>query len=118
MKATLSAVGCIGLFGCASDSWIQHPLTTSKGSIQHAVSRAQDTTKRDGTTPKGRLNRADSRREPRESGKPRVKPKDQREQPNARHHPPRIQLNSHGVFRMEAALLAVGWMPMLDSEPL
>ena len=32
---------------------------------------------------------------------------------NARHHPPRIQLNRHSVLRMRAARFAVGCMPLL-----
>ena len=34
------------------------------------------------------------------------------EPPNARHHPPRIQLNQHSSSRMKTALFAVGCMPL------
>jgi hypothetical protein len=53
MKATLIAVGCIGLFGCALTGTIQGALTASKETTQRAPRRAQDTTKRGGVTRKG-----------------------------------------------------------------
>ncbi len=54
--------------------------------------------------------------------RPRLPPFNQ--QSNARHHPPRTQLNKHPILRMKAALFTVGCMPLLarprpeKTEPL
>ena len=50
IKATLFAVGCIGLFGCRRDSTTQCSLTASKEITQRALPGAKNTTKRGGAT--------------------------------------------------------------------
>jgi hypothetical protein len=112
MKDRLIAVGSNDLFGCPLAGTTRRPPTTSEATTRHAPRYAEEATKRGGQPGRNEpLNRQRAARRARAASLAFMF-QSRREQPNARHHPPRTQRDYGQALRMKATLFAVGCMPL------